>query len=142
MELPELFFAIFLSALFIIAFTSFGNQLALDNDTNISLLNDSAIRNVTTNLTFILNEGQNKSNDRTETFWSGIPVVGEVTVVLSTVVGVGKDLALGVLPRTFEAITTLVKSTGLVGNLVLTVFIGMFGSLIIFAAWRFFITGR
>ncbi len=140
MGLKDIFVALLLTGLFFIAMVSFGHNLALDNNANETILNNSRISAAFGNTTIELFNSVDTANDSRTSFeldeiktnsdnliitsikGVGTAVGGTISVMYNLIFGVLADV-LGIPPLAFATITSI------------------FSILIVFFAWRAYRAG-
>jgi len=143
-NLRSLVISILLVGLFIFAIMNFGIFLALSNNSG-TILENEAINKTFNELTTELEEVQSKAEAQKKSFFADIPVIGELTVILGTIVFVGKGMV-EVTGGLFSLIAELIAITLGIGDTAAKAVLGVFSAIMVFSlvllAWSVYRSGK
>lgn len=88
----DLLVGVLIVGLFFFAVIMFNVRLAAENNVNSSLMQDSFINSSFINISTQLGRVQAEAETQRETWYQNIPVVGEISVIMETIVSVGKSV--------------------------------------------------
>jgi len=143
-EFRGLIIAVLLAGLFTFALINFGVFLSISHGSG-TILENEVINRTFTNLQANLSEVQSTTEGQKESFFRTIPVIGEISVILETIVEVGKGMT-EVVRGMFSLFAELVAVTLGIGEESAKVVIGIFTAIMIFSliilAWSVYRSGK
>lgn len=145
MDFRGLAISTLLIGLFVFAMISFGTTLQLTNNANSTIASNEVINRSFTDMQTELEGVQAGREAERESWFRTIPVIGEISVILETIVAVGAGL-ITVIGSIFN-ITIELISVGLgIGSGSAKVVFGVFTAIIIFSgillAWSVYRSGK
>ncbi len=142
MSFQKIFIAFTLTGLFALAMISFGVQIASENDSDNSILDDPSISKVNASLFRNLTTYQSMSQGQRENFESEIPTTGFGTLIIFGVMSAGKVFT-GMVMGVFSSLLAIFSSERIgIDPVVLGILTSLliFGT--IFALWRLYKAGE
>ena len=137
----QLFFSFLLAGLFLFAMIQFGGQFALDNEANISVLNDPRIANISLSLNSTLSSASDDAQSGRVSFETEEPTPIADGVSLLTIVRVTRSFTSNIID--LFKITFVYTSTVLgIPAIVLSLLSAILIITLIFFAWRTFRVGE
>ena len=134
-ELREVVITSLLVGLFVFALVSFGTTLSGHNNPNSTILQDPVINDSFWELQEELNQTQGTSEGQRESFFSDIPIIGEVSVILKGLNSIIKVFTT-TLKNMYQLTFGVIGSSLGISPLVMNVFLAIITISIIFLAWR------
>jgi len=126
---------------FVFAFINFGYHFAQDNSTNISIIQNSKINESFKNISTELEAtSANAIESQRKGFFSDIPLFGEITIVLKSIVGVGKIFG-EVIINMWKLILGLIKDTLGISPIITKVISSVIIISVVLLAWRVYRAG-
>ncbi len=143
-EFRGLIIAVLLAGLFTFAIINFGIFLAVSHGSG-TIMENEIINRTYTRLQSDLGDVQGKTEVQRESWFKNIPVVGEISVILETIVSVGKGMT-EVVRGMFSLLAELVSVTIGIGEESAKVVVGVFTAImllsLILLAWSVYRSGK
>jgi len=137
---------ILLTGLFMFVFIAFGGQMAIDNPTNQTILDDNSISQVYTSINSTLLGVKSVTDDANKGWFSS--QISKVTggtggIVIDSIVGITQLISSGFLTLTFQIIANFITNVlGLNSNLIFGLMMSFFTLTIILLGWRVYRAGN
>ncbi|KKL68884.1 hypothetical protein LCGC14_2120530 [marine sediment metagenome] len=129
-----------LVGIFVFALLSFGNQIAIDNNVPNILLEEEQFNRTFRNLDSNLSEAIKDINASRGEFFKDIPIIGEITIILSSIVAVGRVFT--VVVRNLYSLTLgLIAETLGISPIVMGILSSIILVSIILLIWRVYRSG-
>jgi len=132
--------SVVLVALFAFALISFGVQLADDNSTNVSILNNNAINRSYENLEYNLSSVRDNAESQQESFFKDIPIIGEASLILGSLAGIVR-VFFNSLTSFYTLFVTLISETLGIPSLILDGIVAIILISMVLLAWRVYRAG-
>jgi len=129
-----------LIGLFAIALVSFGVKIAENNNANQTILDNEAISSGYTSINSSLAKSQTDFENQSGTFFSEAPIIGEIGIILTSIVNVGKVIT-GTARGIYDLTIGMIFSTFGINNIVLTVITSIILITIVLIVWRTYRSG-
>jgi len=138
---------ILLTGLFMFVFIGFAGQMAIDNPTNQSILDDKSVSDVYTSINTTLLAVKPDSDKNSKGFFnsqiSPENSGGSGGIVIDSIVGITQLISSGFVSGTFGVVANFFTTTlGLNSNLVFGLIMSFFTITIILLAWRVYRAGN
>ncbi len=131
-----------LVGIFALSIVSFGVQFQSENSVNeSSLLSNEPINRSYTNIQTELNDSVSSIDLQRDSFFSDVPIIGEITLILGAITGVGR-VVFGSLTSLYDITFVLVAETIGVSPLALSVITAIIILSGIILTWRLLRSGN
>ncbi len=143
----EMIVSMILLSVILFAFVNFGSNLAIENKTNVSILDNDAINDSINNIRTELSGLKDDTESNKKSFFNDIPLINAFSFPIISIFGVIKIVTTGFFTDLFEIIIELIKIVfGLDDNdSASKVIFGAFTSILIIImvllSWRVFRAG-
>ena len=130
-----------LIGIFIFAFISFGIQFASENNLNTSIVNNEAINRSYVNIENELADIKTKSETQREGFFKDIPIIGDASLILTSIAGVTRVFFTSIR-KVYNIVVTLIQETIGIPIIILNGFLAILLVSMVLLAWKFYKSGN
>jgi len=142
-EIKNYIMSFLLIGLFLFVAVQFASQVSIDNNTNVSILDNTAINKSFIDIQAELRDSKSTVDQDKKTLFSDRPEGNEgESINLFSIIGIAGNMGLNFVTGIFQITRDLVKTTlGIDNDVVFAVFGSMFVITLIFLTWRVIRTG-